>query len=248
MPVFRLGRDPTFPPPELAEPDGLLAVGGDLSTARLLEAYRHGIFPWYDRPPILWWSPDPRLVLLPEELRVSRSLRATLRRGSFEVRFDTAFRQVIESCASVRRAHEEGTWITHEVQMAYTALHALGHAHSIECWADGELVGGLYGIGLGRAFFGESMFARRTDASKVALVALVKEARRREIALIDCQVTTDHLMSLGAREIPRAEFLRRLDDLLRVPGTSGSWSAPPVERLEGHGQGQAPWPDAGGHL
>jgi leucyl/phenylalanyl-tRNA--protein transferase len=228
MPVFRLGPEPIFPPPDLADPDGLLAVGGDLSVPRLLAAYQQGIFPWYDRPPILWWSPDPRLILVPDELRVSRSLRATIRRSTFEVRLDTAFREVIHACATIKRAHEDGTWISREIEHAYAMLHDLGLAHSIETWADGALVGGLYGVSLGRVFFGESMFARRPDASKVALVALVDEAKGRGMELIDCQVRTEHLLSLGAREIPRAEFQRRLDDLLRVPTEPGAWTRRPA--------------------
>jgi leucyl/phenylalanyl-tRNA--protein transferase len=235
MPVYRLGPEPIFPPPEEAEPDGLLAVGGDLSVPRLLEAYCSGIFPWYDEPPILWWSPDPRLVLFPRELRVSRSLRATIRKGTFEVRFDTAFRRVIHACASTPRKDDPGTWITREVEAGYSALHDLGFAHSAESWAGGELVGGLYGVCLGRCFFGESMFSRRPDASKVALVGLVDELTRRGVELIDCQVTTEHLLSLGAREIPRSEFLRRLDDLLRHPTDRTSWARPPAGDPSGQG-------------
>lgn len=224
MPVYRLGREPIFPPAEEADPDGLLAVGGDLSAPRLLAAYRRGIFPWYDEPPILWWSPDPRLVLFPGELRVSRSLRATIRRGTFEVRFDTAFREVIHACASTSRRDDPGTWITPEVEAGYSALHDLGYAHSAESWSGGELVGGLYGVCLGRCFFGESMFSRRADASKVALAGLVDELTSRGIELIDCQVTTEHLLSLGAREISRAEFLDRLEDLASYPTDRSRWT------------------------
>lgn len=227
MPVYRLGPLPVFPPPEEAEPEGLLAIGGDLSVPRLLEAYRRGIFPWYDEPPILWWCPDPRLVLLPSELRVSRSLRATMRKGTFEVRFDTAFRDVILACGTIRRRHEEGTWINPAIIRAYSALHGLGFAHSAESWADGELVGGLYGVCLGRCFFGESMFARRSDASKVALAGLVGELVRRGVELIDCQVTTEHLLRLGAREMPRREFLSRLEHLVASPTPLGPWTHRP---------------------
>src|SRR3954447_3903880 len=197
MPVYRLDDRPIFPPPEDADPCGLLAIGGDLTVDRLLEAYRHGIFPWSGPDePLLWWSPDPRLILEPDEVNVSRSLRATIRKGAYQVRFDTAFPDVIRGCATAERKGEDGTWITPGVVRAYTDLFDLGFAHSAESWAGGELVCGLYGVQLGRAFFGESMFSRRTDASKVALAALVAELARREIGLIDCQVTTEHLLSL----------------------------------------------------
>ncbi len=224
MPVYLLNEEIVFPSPSEANEDGLLAVGGDLTVDRLLEAYRHGIFPWYDEPPILWWCPDPRLVLEPGELKISRSLRAKVRKGVFEVRVDTAFRQVIGACASVTRSHEDGTWITWEVQEAYSALYDLGYAHSFESWSDGELVGGLYGVCLGRCFFGESMFSTRTDASKVALVGLVEELKARQIELIDCQVRTEHLRSLGAKELPRDVFLRRLEALLQCPTGLGPWT------------------------
>ena len=215
MPVFQLHREIEFPPVEFAEPDGLLAVGGDLSPERILAAYRLGIFPWYgEESPILWWSPDPRLVLLPEELKVSRSLERTLRRGTFEVTFDTAFDRVIASCAEVHRDGDGGTWIVDGIIEAYRELHRLGHARSVESWADGELAGGLYGLSLGRAFFGESMFTRRTDASKAAFVHLVRKLAHEGCLLVDCQVTTGHLMSFGAREMPREEFLRRLHEAL----------------------------------
>jgi leucyl/phenylalanyl-tRNA---protein transferase len=223
-PVYRLDRRPLFPPPEKARGDGLLAVGGDLSVPRLLEAYRSGIFPWFDPgEPILWWCPDPRLVLDPAELRVSRSLRATLRKGTYRVSFDVAFARVIRGCAAAPRPGQEGTWITPEVEAAYAALHEQGYAHSVETWAGAELAGGLYGVQLGPCFFGESMFALRPDASKVALVALADDLRSRGIGLIDCQVTTGHLLSLGAREIPRAEFLRRLREAPDDPIPRGSW-------------------------
>lgn len=227
MPIYRLGPQPIFPPAELAGPEGLLAVGGDLSVSRLLEAYQHGIFPWYDEPPILWWSPDPRLVLFPDDLRVSRSLRGTIRKGIYEVRFDTAFREVIQACSKIKRKHEDGTWINPEIVRAYAALHDLGLAHSVESWEGDALVGGLYGVNLGHCFFGESMFARKTDASKVALVALVAELKRRGVELIDCQVATEHLLSLGAREIPRSEFLQRIDRLVSFPTERGPWTHSP---------------------
>ena len=201
----------------LREPDGLLAIGGDLSVPRLLEAYRHGIFPWYSQgQPILWWSPDPRLVLFTDELRVSRSLRKTLRKGRFEVTLDRDFPAVIRACAEPR-AGEVGTWITRAMQNAYIALYEAGHAHSVECRLDGELVGGLYGVSIGRVFFGESMFARVSDASKVAFVWLVRQLQRRGFRLIDCQVHTGHLVRLGARGIARAEFTRILAQDCRLP-------------------------------
>lgn len=226
MPVYLLGQHPRFPPPEAAEPDGLLAVGGKLDVPWLLAAYREGIFPWYERPPILWWSLDPRLVLFPGELRLSRSLRATIRKSVFDVRLDTAFSDVVRACAQTPRRHEAGTWITRDVVRGYTALHEAGYAHSIETWSEGVLVGGLYGVHLGGCFFGESMFHRRSDASKVALVALVDQCLARGIELIDCQMTTAHLVSLGAREIPREEFLRLVRAGTRDAGPSGLWDAP----------------------
>ncbi len=208
MPVFRLGHDPIFPPADLAEPEGLLAFGGDLKPERLIAAYRQGIFPWYEAGgPILWWSPDPRLILVPGELRVSERLRRTIRQGRFQVQFNSAFADVIKACANVPRKHEEGTWITLEMQQAYIKLHELGHAHCMETWRDGELVGGIYGVQVGRCFCGESMFHRQTDASKVALVALVERLAANGVRLIDCQVTSEHLVRLGAREIPRSQFL-----------------------------------------
>ncbi len=211
MPVFRLGPEPIFPPVDLAEPEGLLALGGDLETERLLNAYRQGIFPWYEPGgPILWWSPDPRLVLFPAELRVSARLRRTIRQERFETRFNTAFAAVIKACAQVPRKHEDGTWITPEMQQAYIRLHELGHAHCMESWRDGELVGGIYGVRVGRCFCGESMFHRQTDASKVALVALVRRLTTAGVSLIDCQVASEHLLRLGAREISRASFLQFL--------------------------------------
>jgi leucyl/phenylalanyl-tRNA--protein transferase len=211
MPVFVLDHRPVFPPPELASEEGLLAVGGDLSPERLLAGYRRGIFPWYGpEGPILWWSPDPRAVLFPHELHVSKRLRRTIRSGRFETRRDTAFAQVIRSCAEVFRPGEDGTWITPDMQRAYTRLHELGYAHCVESWRGDRLVGGIYGVKLGRCFFGESMFHIETDASKVALAALVEWVASVGVELIDCQVATEHMLSMGAREIPRKEFLRRL--------------------------------------
>ncbi len=220
-----LGPKDPFPPLEQAldEPNGLLAAGGGLSTARLLEAYRQGIFPWYgEGEPILWWSPDPRMVLVPGELKVPRSVGKMLRKSHFEVRADTAFRDVMVACAAPRRG-QRGTWITGEMVEAYTRLHQLGHAHSVETWIGGDLAGGLYGVALGRAFFGESMFSRATDASKIALVHLVRQLQRWEFGIIDCQMATPLLASFGAREIPRREFSNRLKELVNYPRPVGLW-------------------------
>jgi len=211
-----LERDDPFPPVEkaLRNPNGLLCAGADLSVPRLLAAYRNGIFPWYSGgEPILWWSPDPRMVLFCDELKISRSLAKNLRNKRFETRIDSAFAKVVKGCAEPRK-DEAGTWISAEMQAAYVALHRAGHAHSVETWLDGRLVGGLYGVAIGRAFFGESMFSRKTDASKVALAALFEELRRRDCPMIDCQQRTPLLASLGAREIPRRQFLRRLAALV----------------------------------
>ena len=224
MPIFRLVDEPVFPPPDYADPSGLLAVGGDLSCERLLEAYRLGIFPWYsDDQPILWWSPDPRLVLRLDELKVSRSLRKTLKKGVFKVTFDRAFEEVIRGCASAPRQGQRGTWITKEMQEAYIELHGLGFAHSVETWWGDDLAGGLYGISLGKAFFGESMFHRRTDASKVALAVLVEKLQAWNFHFIDAQMTTEHLLRLGAAEMPRRIFLKRLQSALRHPTKRGKW-------------------------
>ena len=215
------GTDP-FPPVEraLKNPSGLLAAGGDLSVPRLLEAYRHGVFPWYSAAePILWWSPDPRMVLHCEELKVSRSLAKSVRNKGYQVRIDTAFGEVLDGCAD----REEGTWLGGAMRAAYLALHQAGHAHSFETWRGADLVGGLYGVALGRMFYGESMFSRATDASKVALVALVEELRARRFPLIDCQMHTPLLASLGGREIPRRAFLRALAPLVNYPELPGKW-------------------------
>ncbi len=211
MPVFRLIEQLAFPPPDLAEPDGLLAVGGDLSVPRLLLAYSMGIFPWFNEgDPILWWSPDPRCVIEPDRVHISGSLAKVLRQGRFAVTFDRAFSRVIEACAEVRTARGEGTWITEEMREAYVRLHELGFAHSVECWEGDSLAGGLYGVALGRCFFGESMFHRRPNASKVALVTLAQKLAERGFELIDGQLPTPHLESLGARRVRREEFLERL--------------------------------------
>jgi leucyl/phenylalanyl-tRNA--protein transferase len=224
MPIFRLVDEPVFPPPDYADPSGLLAVGGDLSCERLLEAYRLGIFPWYsDDQPILWWSPDPRLVLRLDEFKVSRSLRQTLKKDVFKVTFDRAFEEVIRGCASAPRQGQRGTWITKEMQEAYIELHGLGFAHSVETWWGEELAGGLYGVSLGKAFFGESMFHRRTDASKVALAVLVETLQTWGFHFIDAQMTTEHLLRFGAAEMPRRVFLKRLQSALRHPTKRGKW-------------------------
>jgi len=225
MALYRLPREPVFPSPGDAEPDGLLAVGGDLSPERLVAAYAAGIFPWYgDDQPILWWSPDPRLVLRPDWLHLSRSLQRTLRRGTYQVRADTAFAEVIARCAASPRNGQRGTWIVPDMVEAYVRLHALGLAHSFEAWEEGRLVGGLYGVSLGAAFFGESMFAERPDASKVAFARSVEWLAAQGIDLVDCQVRTEHLARFGAREIPRAAFLADLAAALARPTRRGAWS------------------------
>jgi leucyl/phenylalanyl-tRNA--protein transferase len=210
--VFLLGQDPeAFPPPERADRSGLLAVGGDLSPSRLLAGYRRGIFPWYSEgQPILWHSPNPRFVLLPGQLHVAKSLEKVLRRGSFEIRADTAFSEVLTACAEAPRPGQDGTWITSEMHAAYVELHRLGHAHSVEAWKDGLLVGGLYGVALGRVFFGESMFTRIPDASKAAFATISRALFDAGCLLIDCQVETEHLARFGAADIPRRRFLHLL--------------------------------------
>jgi leucyl/phenylalanyl-tRNA--protein transferase len=235
VPIHRLPRAIAFPDPSLAEPDGLLAVGGDLSPQRLVAAYALGIFPWFSEDtPILWWSPDPRLVLLPAEMHVPRSVVRTLRRGRFRVTADRAFGQVIRRCAGRARPGQEGTWITAEMAEAYQRLHALGLAHSFEAWEGETLAGGLYGVSLGAAFFGESMFADRPDASKVAFVSAVEHLAARGLELLDCQVRTEHLVRFGAREIPRSEFQHRLASALTRPTSRGPWQLGPA-RAPGEG-------------
>lgn len=227
MPIYRLSDALAFPPCHHAEPDGLLAVGGDLSPERLLLAYRMGIFPWYSHEtPILWWCPNPRLVLFPGEIRISKSLQRVLKRQRYRVSFDRSFRSVIEACGSVRRKGGEGTWIVPEMIDAYCRLHGLGFAHSVESWDGDALAGGLYGVALGRVFFGESMFALKPDASKVAFVHLVHRLREEGYVLIDCQIATEHLKRLGAREIPRDLFGMYLERGLKMPTERGPWSGP----------------------
>ena len=220
-----LTSDLSFPPLDkaLIEPNGLLAAGGDLSPERLLVAYSQGVFPWFNEDdPILWWSPDPRMVLFPAELKVSRSLNKRLRKGGYDIRSDSEFSQVMQACAEPRKG-QSGTWIHPEMVAAYVALHELGLAHSVEIWREDTLIGGLYGIAIGKMFFGESMFSRETDASKVAFVHLVRQLESREFGMIDCQMKTSHLASFGAREIPRKEFSQQLDKLIINPAQVGKW-------------------------
>jgi leucyl/phenylalanyl-tRNA--protein transferase len=225
MPVFRIPDELVFPDAELAGEDGLLGVGGDLSPERLLLAYRNGIFPWYEEgEPILWWSPDPRCILFPDRLKVSTSLRQALKKGEHDVRFDTCFDEVIRHCSEARRKGQRGTWITKEMQEAYIRLHRLGFAHSTEVFMHGALAGGLYGVAIGRCYSGESMFHLRPDASKIALYHLVQRLRKWDFALIDCQVTNRHLLSLGAEDVPRKDFLRLLRESGTRPGRYGSWT------------------------
>ena len=234
-PLYWLGSQRmanAFPPLHhaLSEPNGLLAIGGDLGVESLLNAYRRGIFPWYSLgQPILWWSPDPRTVLLPTAVHISRSLARRMRKSGFELCFDRDFAAVIDACAAPRDAHT-GTWITREMRSAYLALHAAGHAHSIECRRDGELCGGVYGVAIGRAFFGESMFSRERDSSKIALVTLCRWLHDWGYALLDCQVHTDHLASLGACDMSRDEFATRLTALIDQPPAAAAWrvSAAPL--------------------
>jgi leucyl/phenylalanyl-tRNA--protein transferase len=211
VPIYQLISEPVFPPPQMADDNGLLAVGGDLSPQRLLLAYSMGIFPWFNEgDPILWWSPDPRFILELDQLHVSRSLAKVLRRGPFTVTFDRSFAGVIDACAELRVQNGEGTWITPQLRDSYVQLHNMGFAHSVEVWRADDLVGGLYGVSLGRCFFGESMFHRASNASKVALAELVRRLRHLDFELLDCQMPNDHLRSLGAQGIPREEFLQRL--------------------------------------
>ncbi|MBS0368246.1 MAG: leucyl/phenylalanyl-tRNA--protein transferase [Proteobacteria bacterium] len=229
-----LGNKPAFPSVTraLREPNGLLAAGGALTPEWLLAAYRHGIFPWFnDGEPILWWSPDPRMVVFPDQVRITRSLRKTLRNAAYEIRLDHDFPAVIRACAAPRDPRG-GTWITPEIQDAYIRMHELGYAHSVETYIDGELAGGLYGMAVGRAFYGESMFSRRTDASKIAFAHLARFLEQREFRVLDCQMTTSHLASLGGQEISRATFVQLLDEATQ--------EGPPPARWPMNGA-QAPW-------
>jgi len=214
--TFLLHNEQPFPPLQdaLTEPNGLLAAGGDLSPARLLDAYQQGIFPWFNEgDPVLWWSPDPRMVLFPSKFKLSDSLRKIIRKGAFEIRFDTAFEQVMRACAAPRD-EQAGTWIIEDMINAYCELHRMGYAHSVEVWSEGELTGGLYGMAIGKMFYGESMFSRRPNASKIALAHLAKQLELWGFGMIDCQMNTPHLASLGAREITRDEFITRLEELI----------------------------------
>jgi leucyl/phenylalanyl-tRNA--protein transferase len=214
MPLFALDKEIIFPPVHLAEPDGLLAVGGDLSTERLLLAYRQGIFPWYEGQHILWWCPNPRFILTPSTLKVSKSMKQLLKRHTFTFTTNKAFTEVINNCKNVDRPGQSGTWITSQMKEAYIRLHKLGFAHSAEVWQGDELVGGLYGIRLGKVFFGESMFSKVSNASKYAFISLVQQLEQEDVQLIDCQVYTEHLESLGAHMITREDFVQLLQMLI----------------------------------
>lgn len=213
MPIFALDEELVFPPVHLAEADGLLAMGGDLSPERILLAYRNGIFPWYQEEIILWWSPDPRMILFPDELKIARSIKPLLNRNEFEFTTNLAFPQVIQFCKETKRPGQDGTWITDDVQKAYTRLHEMGHAQSAEVWNEGELVGGIYGIRMGKVFFGESMFSKKANASRYAFIKYVQQLSAEGIELIDCQVYTEYLKSFGARLIDRKEFIKLLETL-----------------------------------
>lgn len=224
MPVFQLTDALIFPPPHLAREDGLLAVGGDLSEPRLLLAYQMGIFPWYSPgEPILWWAPDPRLVIIPEEFKIPKRLARKIKQNMFHVTMDQAFSQVIETCAQIPRKQGKGTWIDKDMIEAYTKLHTLGYAHSVECWQENKLVGGLYGVSLGTTFFGESMFSHATDSSKVALAYLIEHLIEWNFEMIDCQITTEHLMKLGAKQLPASEFYELLEKSVTQPTRQGPW-------------------------
>jgi leucyl/phenylalanyl-tRNA--protein transferase len=224
VPVFLLSDTIEFPTPHLASEDGLLAVGGDLSQERLLLAYRMGIFPWFsNNEPILWWSPDPRLVLYPHEIKISKTLRKIIKKDVFNVTIDLAFNEVINQCAQVRVQKNEGTWIVRDMIDAYCNLHEAGFAHSVEVWHQGYLAGGLYGVSLGKCFFGESMFTRISNASNVGLVKLVEHLKELSFDMIDCQVPTEHLTRFGARQIPRIRFLNQLEKSLKAPTRKGKW-------------------------
>jgi leucyl/phenylalanyl-tRNA--protein transferase len=225
MPIFLLEEEPLFPPPELSSPEGIIAVGGDLSPQRLLNAYASGIFPWYsEREPILWWSPDPRLVLFPGEVHISKSMKRVINKKQFQLTCDRHFREVIENCRFQPRPTQRGTWITNEIREAYIQLHNMGYAHSVEVWQDKILVGGLYGVSLGKCFFGESMFARAANASKFAFINFSQQLFQAGFIMMDCQVPTDHLKRLGGREVPRTEFLTLLKKGLEYETLRGKWN------------------------
>ncbi len=214
MPLFALGKELIFPPVHLAEPDGLLAFGGDLSEARLLLAYRNGIFPWYEGDDILWWCPNPRFILFPAELKVSKSMLQLFKKNAFEFTINKAFEEVINNCKTITRNNQQGTWITDEIKTAYINLHKKGYAHSAEVWLNNELVGGLYGVRLGKIFFGESMFSKQSNASKFAFIKYVHHLQTEDVRLIDCQVYTEHLKSLGAKMIDREIFINAVAQLI----------------------------------
>ncbi len=225
MPVYQLTDELAFPDPSLAEEDGLLAVGGDLSIDRLLLAYSHGIFPWYDEgSPILWWALNPRMVLFPDELKLSKSLKQKLNKADFNITFDGAFEQVIEHCSGVPRKNQQGTWITDEMKQAYVEMHKTGFAHSVECYFNNELAGGLYGISLGKVFFGESMFHFQTDASKIAFYSLVQQLKEWDFQIIDAQMETPLLKSFGAKLIPLEDYRNKLYQALEFNTKKGNWS------------------------
>lgn len=225
MTVYALDQEAVFPHPELADDEGLLAVGGQLNIEWLMAAYEQGIFPWFDETnPILWWSPNPRLLIYPSKFKLSKSLKRVIKQNKFEIRFDHQFREVIEECSKVPRGEDEGTWITEDMLEAYVDLHEYGAAHSMEVYEQNELIGGLYGVSLGKAFFGESMFFKKRDASKVALYYLCQELSKWGFHFIDAQVETDHLLSLGAEKIPRKDFLKKLDEALEHPTCLGKWT------------------------
>ncbi|MFK7926438.1 MAG: leucyl/phenylalanyl-tRNA--protein transferase [Bacteroidia bacterium] len=224
MPVYALTDDIFFPPPQLANPEGILAVGGDLRPERLLLAYHMGIFPWYSEyEPIVWWSPDPRCILETNQLKVSKSMRQILRRAGFRISFDQAFGTVIQECRKIKRKGQRGTWITDEMETSYCSLHEMGFAHSVEVWENEKLVGGLYGVSVGRCFFGESMFSRASNASKAGFITLVQHLQAAGFQWIDCQIYNDHLGSLGASEISRESFLARLAHDIKLDTLQGNW-------------------------
>jgi leucyl/phenylalanyl-tRNA---protein transferase len=215
VPLFVLNKELVFPPVHLSEPDGLLAMGGDLSIDRLLLAYRSGIFPWFDGETPLWWCPDPRFVLYPQQLKVSKSMQQLLKRKAFQFTINKTFAEVINNCKTTARKDQDSTWITNEVKIAYTKMHELGYAHSAEVWLNNELVGGCYGIRMGQVFFGESMFSKQSNASKYAFIKYVEQLKKENVQLIDCQVYTAHLESLGAGMIPRSEFISQLNTFIK---------------------------------
>lgn len=224
MTIYRLSEELGFPDPRKAEADGLIAIGGDLSPERVLLAYHCGIFPWYsDGQPYMWWSPTPRMLMYPEQFHVSKTLRRKLKSEKYQVRFDTQFSEVIRTCSEIPRSHEEGTWITEEMIAVYTELHRMGYAHSVEVYLDDRLIGGQYGLSLGRAFFGESMFSHEADGSKIAFANLAALLNIWQFDFIDCQLTTNHLQSLGAVEVPRESYLIQLDETLNYAHHRCSW-------------------------